>query len=131
MVYTVKTVFDNGHGVVKAITENELIVIDDEAIPINNPKSQRIMDISKVDLGDSVEYNTNSATGELIYLRVLDRAPKIPPSAHGESVFFGDRDGNGESESRIFGYYVGGGEMANMTLASHDPYDEWADGDTM
>jgi hypothetical protein len=127
MPYRVKTVdYANKKGTVTAITEDELMVIDGETILIDTPNSQRIVDISRVDLGDSVEYNTRSTTGELIYLRVTERAPKksTPMSAK-------DACCKRVEENRVAGYYVGGGEMANMALASRDPYDEWVDGDTM
>jgi hypothetical protein len=121
--YRVKTMdYTNKKGIVTAITDDELMVIDGETVFINTAKSQRIMDISRVDLGDSVEYNTNSVTRELIYLRVMVPAPN---RRVGSTSF------REEGKDRVAGYYVGGGEMANMTLASHDPYDEWADGDTM
>jgi hypothetical protein len=119
--------YKNKTGTVTAIRLKE-IEIDGDVFFTESQRAQDIIEWSKVEVGDEVEFNYRANYGdELIYLRVTKQHDPPKKSVYQSAREFCSR----ESEDHVAGYYVGGGEMANMTLASHDPYDEWADGDTM
>lgn len=115
--------YKNYKGIIEDVLSDN-VIIDSEMVLVDTPKSRKIFDISRADIGDSVEYNINVSTGELIFIKVINRKSDTKKSRYVERY-------DSDSEDRVCGYYRGGGEMANMCLASHDPYDEWADGDTM
>jgi hypothetical protein len=124
--------YNNKTGIVTAITEDETLFVDGEPIPIDSSKSQKIFGVSRVEIGDEIEYNVNSFTGDLIFMRVKNRHGR---SEVGNAFFDPEDTRDGRFVSFPPGSRVilpgGRGEMANLTLMSHDPYDEWADGDTM
>jgi hypothetical protein len=77
-------------------------------------------------IGDTVEYNVNQRTNSLIYIKVIkSRKRQVRSERSITGDYFPDRV-TGPPPGFIFGL-GGGGEMANMTLASHDPYDEFSD----
>lgn len=126
MAYQVKTVYNNKVGKVTAIRLKE-IEIDGDTFFTESQRAQDIIEWSKVEVGDEVEFNYRANCGdELIFLKVIKQhdPPKPKPTpcrSYREDV----------NDDHVAGYYRGGGEMANMTLASHDPFDEFMDGDTM
>ena len=122
--------YKNKRGKITTIDEG-IIHIDGDPILTDTDRSRERVLRAKPFVGARVEYNFHSKTGELIYLRVLNpyyegteskeyyscNLKKKKPQSYGTNDF-------------IFGL-GGGGEMANMALMSHDPYDEFWDGDTI
>lgn len=117
--------YNNKKGVVTAIRLKE-IEIDGDTFFTESQRAQDIVAWSKVEVGDEVEFNYRANYGdELIFLKVTKQHD--PPKPKPTPCTYRDRD----SDDHVAGFYVGGGEMANMCLASHDPFDEFMDGDTM
>ena len=110
--------YKNKYGTVEKI-EADRIIIDGDAILTDTNFSIERVNRSGAIVGDRVEFNFKDKTGELIFLRVLER---------GRGKF---------GTFRVFDYSPGDrvvlpesrGEMAQLSLASHDACEEWSDGD--
>ncbi len=112
--------YNNKVGTVTAIRLKE-IEIDGDTFFTESQRAQDIIEWSKVEVGDEVEFNYRANYGdELIYLKVTKKhsPPKPKPTpcrSHRES-------GEGCCGE------LGGGEMAEMSLASQDAYEMFLDG---
>ena len=114
--------YNNKVGKVTAIRLKE-IEIDGDTFFTESQRAQDIIEWSKVEVGDEVEFNYRANYGdELIFLKVTKQhdppKPKPTPCSY--------RDDS--NDDHVAGYYRGGGEMANMALASQDPYEMFLDG---
>lgn len=108
------TDYNNKTGIVKKITPT-MIYIDADDIPLSSNRAKDIVRWSKVKVGDDVEYNRHSMGGELIFLKVITFRNH-------------DREYIHRDVRNVVCGQEGGGEMADMSLASQDEYELFQDG---
>jgi hypothetical protein len=110
--------YDNRIGIVRHIGVSD-IQIDDNHIPLNQ-FGERIIDRNHPEVGDTVGFNVNSSNGTLIYLCIINKGKqaKLPKPP---------RYGSHDCQNVCCGQ-DGGGEMADMSLASQDAYEMFSDG---
>jgi hypothetical protein len=109
--------YKNQIGKVTSI-EDDSIHIDGDLFLSDRSYSKERVARANLRIGDEVTFNFNEKTGEIIYLQNKTKRT-------------GKKVRSCLSSNEYGGPFGGGGEMANLTLESHDLYDEWADGDTM
>lgn len=111
--------YKNKTGTITKI-EDGMVFINGDPILTDTERSRERMRCAKPKVGDNVRFNIHDKTGELIYLQVFVGSGL---QQNYERRSYG-------TNFPIFGL-GGGGEMANMALDSHDPYDEWSEGEYM
>jgi hypothetical protein len=111
-----KTEYNNRIGKVRQIDHDE-IHIEENAIPLGD-RGREIVRWQHPNVDDEVAFNVNGRDGTLIYLCIISRAKKPTQAPRSEPR---------ECQNICCGQ-DGGGEMADMSLASQDEYEMFLDG---
>ena len=111
--------YKNRTGKVTSI-EDDSIHIDGDLFLADRPYSRERVARADLHIGDEVTFNFNEKSGEIICLQ--NKTGWEKKNAYARTFAY-------ESSNYEFGGLFGGqGEMANLFLSSHDPYDEFMDG---